>query len=1006
MTLHSLRNWQTIQEAHVMRTTSVRLGFLAFLVCVSVMVAGTGCPRSRSRVAQPPHASFTASPTTGVVPLTVQLTDSSTGTVSSWSWDFGDGETSSDRNPGHQYSNPGTYSVRLVVTGRDGEDEAIKTDFITAYAPLQIDTTGVPDGALGRSYSYQLQASGGTGSYTWSEVTSTLAVFGLSISSSGAITGSPSVLGGCTFTARVQDNALPGQSAQRQFTLWIYEGLAITTTTLPAGLVGQSYGPVQLQASGGTGGYTWSEVTSTLAGFGLSLSSSGAITGSPSPVGTCTFTVRVQDHASPPQTVQRQLSITIYGILDITTTTLPYGVLNETYSATLAATGGTGNYAWSEVAPVLANYGLSLSSGGAVSGTATQVGTAVFTAQVQDDASPPQTAQRQLSITIYGALNITTTTLPDGVVNETYGAMLAATGGTGNYTWSEVTPVLSGFSLALASDGTISGTATPVGTASFTAQVQDDASPPQAKQAPFVINIYELLQITTDSTLPGGAVGETYSATLTATGGKPSYTWSEVSSVLPAFGLSLSSGGLITGTPTAIGTCTFFAQVTDSATPNQVVQKEFTITIDPLLTDFTVDQTVNDVTPCIVEFKDLSTGTITARSWDFGNGETSTGNDPTPSVTYSTRGWYTVSLTVTRPTGSATRIKARYVLFANYIWYVDANVSASGDGTSSWATAKKTIQEALTAAGDYDVVLVADATYSGAGNKDLDFAGKKIYLKAEDQYGTKKWIIDCEDSGRAFTFDNQETRDAVVDGFTVVNGFVTGGGINDGGGILCLNGSNPTIRNCIIAHNQTTAGSRGGGIACLASAPAIENSTISNNSSADGGGGILCNDGSPTITNCTIVNNSSSSSVYGGGGILAQASGISATTILSNCIVWANTATVGASQIDTTGVATVAAYYCDVNSSPGEVGASVVIANSINQDPVFQSNGTPGVDGTVGIYHLQSTSPCIDAGSNSHANAREIVDDLDDEPRIVDGNLSGQATVDIGAYEYRPEPSP
>jgi len=71
------------------------------------------------------------------------------------------------------------------------------------------------------------------------------------------------------------------------------------------------------------------------------------------------------------------------------------------------------------------------------------------------------------------------------------------------------------------------------------------------------------LAITTTSPLPGGQVGKSYSTTLAASGGISPYTWSNTSGSLPA-GLTLSTGGVISGTPTATGTSTFTVQVTDT----------------------------------------------------------------------------------------------------------------------------------------------------------------------------------------------------------------------------------------------------------------------------------------------------------------------------------------------------------------------------------------------------------------------------------------------------------
>jgi len=82
----------------------------------------------------PPTADFTATPTEGNAPLTVQFNDTSTGNVTAWNWSFGDGNTSTDRNPTHTYSEAGTYTARLTVTGPGGSDTAVRA--ITVTSPV------------------------------------------------------------------------------------------------------------------------------------------------------------------------------------------------------------------------------------------------------------------------------------------------------------------------------------------------------------------------------------------------------------------------------------------------------------------------------------------------------------------------------------------------------------------------------------------------------------------------------------------------------------------------------------------------------------------------------------------------------------------------------------------------------------------------------------------------------------------------------------------------------
>ncbi|WP_301664451.1 PKD domain-containing protein [Methanoculleus frigidifontis] len=84
----------------------------------------------------PPVAAFSATPLSGDAELTVQFTDESTGDPTSWTWDFGDGGTSTDQNPSHTYSAPGTYTVSLTATNADGSDTETKTDYITVNEVL------------------------------------------------------------------------------------------------------------------------------------------------------------------------------------------------------------------------------------------------------------------------------------------------------------------------------------------------------------------------------------------------------------------------------------------------------------------------------------------------------------------------------------------------------------------------------------------------------------------------------------------------------------------------------------------------------------------------------------------------------------------------------------------------------------------------------------------------------------------------------------------------------
>ena len=76
-------------------------------------------------------AEFKASRTSGPPPLIVNFTDQSTGEITLWSWDFGDGSTSTVQNPTHTYEEPGSYTVSLTVSGTGGSDTKTKADHIS-----------------------------------------------------------------------------------------------------------------------------------------------------------------------------------------------------------------------------------------------------------------------------------------------------------------------------------------------------------------------------------------------------------------------------------------------------------------------------------------------------------------------------------------------------------------------------------------------------------------------------------------------------------------------------------------------------------------------------------------------------------------------------------------------------------------------------------------------------------------------------------------------------------
>ena len=357
--------------------------------------------------------------------------------------------------------------------------------------------------------------------------------------------------------------------------------LVITSTTLAPATQGSSY-QTTLAATGGVAPYNWAAKSGLPSG--LTMSSSGTISGIPISSGNYSISTTVSDSSSPAMSSPATLDLQVTpATLKIPSAALPSGRVSKTYSGTLSATGGTSPYTWSVSSGSLPP-GLSLGTAtGAISGTPTSSGTSNFTVSVSDSSNPVQKQSASTSIVIAAApvpqLAIGSSALPSGTVSKAYSGTLGATGGTSPYKWSVSSGSLpTGLSLASAT-GAISGTPTSSGTFNFTVSVSDSGSPVQSQSAATSIVTVPALQITT-AALPNGVEGAPYNATVSATGGTPPYTWSLGSGSFPSSLALAATSGSINGTPSTWGTFTPTVQVTDSA--NSAVSQSYSFTISAL----------------------------------------------------------------------------------------------------------------------------------------------------------------------------------------------------------------------------------------------------------------------------------------------------------------------------------------------------------------------------------------------------------------------------------------
>jgi hypothetical protein len=325
----------------------------------------------------------------------------------------------------------------------------------------------------------------------------------------------------------------------------------------------------------------------------LVIAEDGTISGIPKTSGT--FKLKIAATDANNRTVSASLSFFVSDAPTpkIATTSPLYWSRNLTINTALSATNGRAPYKWAKTGASTEpsrNFpsGVTLAQNGTFSGVPTVAGTFQVPIRVTDDLGKGST-KIFLIMVDSGPLAITTPSILApavvGVPLSPANATLTAQGGFPPYSWTLKNRGTLPSTISLSSSGRLSGTANATGNFSFTAEVADSRNGTAAKaekQITLPVVNYDLAILT--SSLPDGTIGANYTAALSATGGKPLYTWSFTPAVA---GLSTANGNL-TGKPASAGNFTLVLTVTDAnakfATQNVSlsIKEPAPITIDPI----------------------------------------------------------------------------------------------------------------------------------------------------------------------------------------------------------------------------------------------------------------------------------------------------------------------------------------------------------------------------------------------------------------------------------------
>ena len=314
-------------------------------------------------------------------------------------------------------------------------------------------------------------------------------------------------------------------------------------------------------------------------------------------------------------------------------------------------------------------------------------------------------------------------------------------------------------------------------------------------------------------------------------------------------------------------------------------------------------------------------------------------------------------------------------------WYVDGDHLTSGDGTS-WHEAVLTIQEAISLAASWDEIWVRKGVYNLTSSITINDKDVRLYggfAGHETSRDQRDWVQNTttiDGAGYAGTcmFILQDLP--TIDGFTIRN---------CSGGAMYLENcydQRPILNNLVFADNGDP-GIDGGALNMYYCSPKITNTSFWGNQ-AGVGGAVHVNCGSfPHLTNTTFSQNSA---VNGGAIHTLWCSAAPPSPVVSNSILWGDSASVAGAEIDEAPGAEVLVYHSDIDQA-GYDGTN----GNIRQDPRMFGAERP---------HLREGSPAIDAGNNTAFYIPS--EDFDGEDRIIDGDGNGTATADMGADEFVP----
>ena len=448
----------------------------------------------------------------------------------------------------------GTFQFTVAAADSSGCGGATNYTLVINCPTITVSPGSLPTGTAGSAYSSTtFTQTGGVGTVTFSE--SGMLPAGLTFTAATAtLSGTPTQTGSFAITITATD--ADGCTGSTSYTITINCGsINVAPSSAASGTAGVAYTPVTFMETGGIGTITFTE-TGALP-TGITLSSAGVLSGTPLQTGSFPITITATDSNGCFGSQSVTLTINCPTIT-VSPSTVSSGTAGVAYApATFTQTGGVRTIIFTETG-ALPN-GMTLSSGGMLSGTPTQTGSFPITVKATDGNGCSGTQSVTIMISC-PTISVTPATLSAGTAGVAYTPVtFIETGGVGSITFTETGALPNG--MTLSSGGMLSGT--PTQTGSFPITVKATDSNGCVGTQPATLTIVCPTITVSPSSVPGGTGGVPYApTTFTQTGGVGTITFTETGA-LPN-GMTLSPGGMLSGTPTQTGSFPITVKATDS----------------------------------------------------------------------------------------------------------------------------------------------------------------------------------------------------------------------------------------------------------------------------------------------------------------------------------------------------------------------------------------------------------------------------------------------------------